>query len=100
MPENATAIPSTHMCPECGLCLSLEVFFFFPVCSPMLFAASSPSAKKRLWHLTSPLPSAADPPHDGTDIPGQVPAAGGGGKIFLGVQPVRVNHEVSISQVA
>jgi len=38
-------------------------------------------------------------PHDGTDITGQVPAAGGGGEILLGVQPVRVNHEVSISQV-
>ena len=45
-------------------------------------------------------PSAADPPHDGTDITRQVPAAGGGREILLGVQPVSVDHEVSIGQVA
>ena len=73
-----------------------------PTCSPTLFAGSSLSAKRSLWAdtLMSPLPSAADPPHNGTDVPGQVPAAGGGSKILLGVQPVGVNHEVSISQVA
>ena len=68
----------------------------------MLFAGSSPYAKRHPWQafLRTPVPSAADPPHDGTDITSQVPTAGSGGEILLGVQPVSVNHEVSISQVA
>lgn len=45
-------------------------------------------------------PSAADPPHDGTDVTRQVPATGGGREILLGVQPVSINHEVPIGQVA
>lgn len=39
-------------------------------------------------------------PHDGADVPGQVPAAGGGGEVLLGVQPVRVDHEVAVGQVS
>lgn len=47
-----------------------------------------------------PSPQQWDPPHDGTDITRQVPAAGSGCKILLWVQPVSVNHEVSVGQVA
>lgn len=39
-------------------------------------------------------------PHDGTDIPGQVPATGGGGEVLLRVQPIRVDHEVTVGQVS
>lgn len=69
----------------------------------MFLAGISTSAKRYLWAdiPTSPPPlSCRDAPHDGTDITRQVPAAGGGGEVLLGVQPVSVNHEVSISQVA
>lgn len=41
-----------------------------------------------------------NPPHDGTDIARQVPPAGSGSEILLGVQPVSVDHEISIGQVA
>lgn len=54
MPENATAIRSSHTCPECELCFSLEVAFYFFIffllaCFPMLLAGSLPSAKRHLW---------------------------------------------------
>lgn len=39
-------------------------------------------------------------PHDGTDVPGQVPATGSGGEVLLRVQPVCVDHEVAVGQVA
>lgn len=63
MPENATAIPSSHACPEYELCLSLEVFFFFPSYSPTLLAGSPPSAKRHLWAdiLMYPLPLSCRP---------------------------------------
>lgn len=41
-----------------------------------------------------------DSPHDGTHIPGQVPATGGGGEVLLRVEPVRVDHEVPVGQVS
>lgn len=40
------------------------------------------------------------PPHDRTHISCQVPAAGGGGQVFLGIQAVGVDHEVPVSQVS
>lgn len=39
-------------------------------------------------------------PHNGTDVPSQVSATGGGGQVLLRVQPVRVDHEVTIGQVS
>lgn len=39
-------------------------------------------------------------PHDGANIPSQVPAAGGGGEVLLRIQPIRVDHEVAIGQVS
>ena len=39
-------------------------------------------------------------PHDGTDVPGEVASAGGGAEVLLGVQAVRVRHEVTVGQVA
>lgn len=76
-------------------------FFFLLVPLPSLLAALLlPRDTCGQTALGAPCPSAADPPHDGTDITRQVPAAGSGGEILLGVQPVSVNHEISISQVA
>lgn len=41
-----------------------------------------------------------DSPHDGAHVPGQVPAAGGGGEVLLRVEPVGVDHEVPVGQVS
>lgn len=41
-----------------------------------------------------------DSPHDGTDISGQVPAAGSGGEVLLRVQPVSVDHEIAVGQIS
>lgn len=41
-----------------------------------------------------------DSPHDGTDISGQVPAAGSGGEVLLRVQAVSVDHEVAVGQIS
>ena len=37
--------------------------------------------------------------HDGADISGQVPSAGGNGQVLGGVQAVRVDHEVAVVTV-
>lgn len=66
----------------------------------MLLAGIPTFAKGHPWADTLMYPATADPPHDGTDITRQVPTAGSRGEILLGVQPVSVNHEVSIGQVA
>ncbi len=39
-------------------------------------------------------------PHDRTHISSEVSPAGGGGQVLLRIQPVCVNHEVTISQIA
>lgn len=39
-------------------------------------------------------------PHYSTHITGQVSPAGSGGEILLRVQPISVNHEVTVGQVS
>lgn len=50
--------------------------------------------------LSTLSPQQRDPPHNSADITRQVPPTGSGCEILLGVQPVSVNHEVPICQVA
>lgn len=49
--------------------------------------------------ITYVLYSTSHQPHDCTHISSQVSAACSGGEVLLRVQPVGVNHEVSVSQV-
>lgn len=68
----------------------------FPLLPPLL-----PAGYLYVWDAVDGQSSVpGDPPHDGTDITRQVPAAGSGCKILLRVQPVSVNHEVSVGQIA
>lgn len=39
-------------------------------------------------------------PHDSTDVSSEVASAGRGAEVLLGVEPVCVNHEVAVRQVA
>lgn len=39
-------------------------------------------------------------PHEGADVSGEVPPAGRGAQILLRVEPVRVDHEAAVRQVA
>lgn len=43
---------------------------------------------------------AADSPHDGAHVSGQVPATGGGGEVLLRVEAVCVDHEVAVGQIS
>lgn len=39
-------------------------------------------------------------PHNRTHVSGKVASAGGGGEVLLGVQPIRIDHEVTIRQIS
>lgn len=39
-------------------------------------------------------------PHEGANISGEVPPAGRGAQILLRIEPVRVDHEAAVRQVA
>lgn len=42
----------------------------------------------------------ANQPHEGADVSCEIPPTGSGAEILLWVEPVRVDHEAAVRQVA